>query len=46
MQQELDPTAVAIHYKVMADFFEARAKALLDQVMKLERELEALKNGD
>ncbi len=45
MTQELDPTAVALHYKTAAEFWEARAKALLDQVLKLQQELEA-KNGD
>lgn len=43
--KELDPTAVAVHYKAAADFWEARAKALLDELMKLQRELEA-KNAD
>lgn len=44
MTQELDPKSVAIHYKAAADFWEARAKALLDRVLKLEAEL--AKNAD
>lgn len=41
---QLDPTSVAVHYKELADFFEARVKVRLDQLLKAEqrvRELEA-----